>query len=387
MGDHFSGPRSFTDPTGDITDLFAFPAPRQPGRFTLILDSFPGAAAKALFSDAITYRFRIRPLTIDGSAATPAYTVGEDEYVFDFDFAAPPEGAGAGDGALVQHGTYTTPGGEQVPFTVGEETPADSDGPRIFAGPRLDPFFIDAPHVRGSRHAGKLSFEAVGTNSLEGANVLSIVLEFDTSTAFPADFGPLLAVVGETLTSGGHPMQLEHAGRSEFKNFVLGDTQYDTVNSDIELRDLFNAEDAFHLAPYYLDAYHARVNANLARYDSLDGKTAWPPKEQGVHPLTEFLLADFLVVDLSKPFTEHSYLEIDRAVLAGRPHTTSGGRPPNDDIVDAFLTLMVGGVDGAPVSDGVDHATKPAASTFPYLIAPNPNPPQVRPPSDPPQEH
>ena len=69
MGDHFSGPRSFSDPAGDITDLFAFPAPGQPGRFTLILDSFPGAAPKTLFSDVITYRFRIRPLTIDAHAA------------------------------------------------------------------------------------------------------------------------------------------------------------------------------------------------------------------------------------------------------------------------------------------------------------------------------
>ena len=383
MGDHFSGPRSFADPAVDITDLFAFPSPRQPGRFALILNTFPGAAATALFSDAITYRFRIRPLTIDASGAGPGYLVGEDEQVIDFTFDAPPEDAGG----LAQFGTCTVPGGEKVSFKVGEETSADSAGLRIFAGPRLDPFFIDTPHVRGSRQEGKLTFEAQGTNSLEGANVLGIVLEFDPATVFPADFGPLLAVVGETVTSGGHPMRLEHAGRSEFKNFVLGDTQYDAVNRDIEIRDLFNAEDAFRLEPYYLEAYRARASANLARHDSLDGKTAWPLSDLGEHPLTEFLLADFLVVDAAKPFTEHSYLEIDRAVLAGRPHTTSGGRPPNDDIVDAFLTLMVGGVDGAPVSDGVDHATKPAASTFPYLIAPNPNPPQVRPPSDPPQEH
>jgi hypothetical protein len=347
MGDHFSGPRSFSDPAGDITDLFAFPSPGRAGRFTLILDTFPGAAATALFSDVITYRFRIRPLTIDGSDAGPGYIVGEDEQVIDFTFGAPSEDSGevSADNGLIQLGTFTAPGGEKV------------------------------------------SIEAQGTNSLEGANVLSIVLEFDTSTVFPADFGPLLAVVGETLTSGGHPMRLEHAGRSEFKNFVLGDSRYDTVNRDIEIRDLFNAEDAFRLEPYYLEAYRARVNANLARHDSLDGKTAWPLSDRGEHPLTEFLLADFLVVDAAKPFTEHSYLEIDRALIAGRPHTTCGGRPPNDDIVDAFLTLMISGVDGAAVSDGVDHAMKPATSTFPYLVAPNQDPPQVRPPSAPPQEH
>jgi hypothetical protein len=74
------------------------------------------------------------------------------------------------------------------------------------------------------------------------------------------------------------------------------------------------------------------------------------------------------------------YLEIDRAVLAGRPHTTCGGRPLNDDIVDLLFTLMVGGVDGPHISDGVDQATQPATRSFPYLPSPNPNPPPVTPP-------
>jgi hypothetical protein len=107
----------------------------------------------------------------------------------------------------------------------------------------------------------------------------------------------------------------------------------------------------FRLGPYYLEAYRSRLNANLAFYDGLDGKTDWPLNDQGDHPLTEFLLtefllADFLVVDILKPFAEDSYLEIERALLAGQAHTTCGGRPPNDDIVDKFFTLMVSGVDG-----------------------------------------
>ena len=384
MGDHFSGPRSFTDPAGDITDLFAFPSP-QTGRLTLILDTFPGATEAVLFSDAITYRFRIRPLTIGGSSAAPAYTVGDGEYVLDFTFDAPAEDGR--DNGGVQVGTCTLPDGGKISFKVGEDHSADSHALRVFAGVRLDPFFIDAAHVRSTRIQGKLDFSAEGTNSLEGANVLSIVAELDAATVFPAGFGPLLAVVGETVTAGGHPMRLEHAGRAEFKNFVLGDKQFDPVNRDLEIRDLFNAEDAFRLEPYYLGAYRARANANLARYDGLDGKTDWPPDEHGDHPLTGFLLADFLVLDLSKPFSDSGYLEIDRALIAGRPHTTCGGRWLNDDIVDTFLTFMVGGVGGAPISDGVDQATKPAADVFPYLAAPNPDPPQVRPPSAPAPEH
>lgn len=85
-----------------------------------------------------------------------------------------------------------------------------------------------------------------------------------------------------------------------------------------DIADLYS-EDAFNLRPYYLDAYRSRLNANLAFYDRMDGKTDWPLDDQGNHPLTEFLLADFMVLDISKPFSEDSYLEIDRAVLAGPP--------------------------------------------------------------------
>jgi hypothetical protein len=39
--------------------------------------------------------------------------------------------------------------------------------------------------------------------------------------------------------------------------------------------------------------------------------------------------------------------------------------------------LLVGGVDGPSISDGVDHATQPAGRTFPYLCRPNPEPPDL----------
>jgi hypothetical protein len=166
-------------------------------------------------------------------------------------------------------------------------------------------------------------------------------------------------------------------GRPEIKNVIMSPKRFDPVNRDLEIRDLYNAEDAFSLGQDYLGAYRSRLNANLAFFDRLDGKTAWPLDDQGNHPLTELLLADFLVVDVSKPYSEDSCFEIERALLAGRPHTTCGGRSPNDDIIDTLYTLMVGGVDGPRISDGVDQATKRATQSFPYLNSPNPNPPDL----------
>ena len=372
MGDHFSSPRVFDDPAADIADVYVFPSPDRPGHVVLVLTVFPSAAVTSLFSDAITYRFRIRPVTIDGAKA--AYVLSEAEYTFDFTFA------GNGVGGLAQAGRCVTPSGEEVVFRVGEEMTAASPRLKVFAGARLDPFFIALTGVRETRQLGRLSFKAADTNVNQGQNVLSIVLDLDPGSVLGPDAGPLLAVVGETVTSGGHPVRLEHTARAELKNFILSDKQHDPINQDIEIRDLYNSEDAFRLAPYYLDAYRARLNANLAFYDGLDGKTDWPVNDQGEHPLTEFLLADFLVIDISKPFADGSYLEIDRAVLAGRPHATSGGRPLNDDIVDKLFTLLVGGVDGPPISDGVDQATQPASRSFPYLASPDPNPPPLTPP-------
>jgi hypothetical protein len=114
------------------------------------------------------------------------------------------------------------------------------------------------------------------------------------------------------------------------------------------------------------------VNANLAAFDRLDGKVDWSLDAQGAHPLTELLLADYMVVDISKPYAENSFFEIEQALLDGRAHETCGGRSLNDDVMDTLYTLMINGGNGPRISDGVDQAIVPAARTFPYLAPPNP---------------
>ena len=94
---------------------------------------------------------------------------------------------------------------------------------------------------------------------------------------------------------------------------MLAPKEFDPVNRDLEIRDLYNMEDAFHLGDSYAGAYRARLNANLAFWDGLDGKVDWPPDEDGDHPLTELVLADFLVVDVTKPYVEHGLVPRDRA--------------------------------------------------------------------------
>ncbi|MEU8816610.1 DUF4331 family protein [Actinoplanes sp. NPDC048796] len=331
MSDHISGPRALAEPIADITDVYAFPSPEAPGHLVLVMNTLPFAPFDARHSDGLIYRFRLKPLP-DGVPL-----------VIDAVFSA--------SGEIECQGP--------VPVV------------RAFGGPRWDPFILDAPAALRTVAAGKLAFTDPSAIYLDGKNVLSLVLEIDCTGH------TLLGVVAETLTRGRLNVRIERTGRPEVKNLLLGPKQFDQVNRDLEIRDLYNMEDAFHLADGYLGAYRARLDANLAFWDGLDGRTDWPAGPDGRHPLTDFFLADHLVVDVTKPYQESgSFLEIERARLAGTAHRTCGGRALNDDAMDTFFTFLVNGGRGPVIRDGVDRSSRPATSTFPYLAEPNPDPPK-----------
>lgn len=288
MSDHISGPRAIADPVIDITDIYAFPCPESPRDLVLIMNVFPYAGPSALFSDAVIYRFRVRPLTIAPGGRT--FAVADEEYVFDFTFS----GADP-----LQEGRCTLPNGEEVRFRVNDDSGGRGKGVQIFVGQRSDPFFLDGPMAERTIATRKLAFKDVGSDRLYGKNVLGIVLRIEWATVLKG--GPMFAVVGETLSAGKRPVRLERVGRPEIKNITLSAKRFDSVNRDLEIRDIYNEEDAFNLSKHYVGAYRARLNANLAFFDGLDGKIDWPLDQQGNHPLTELLLADFLVLDASKP--------------------------------------------------------------------------------------
>jgi hypothetical protein len=375
MSDHFSGPRALAGPAGDITDVYVFPSPERPGHMVLVLDVLPMAPLDAYFSDAIVCRFRLRPVTISGVGAAAAFPfAGEDqEIVFSCHFEAPRQGGA--EVARVQEGWCESPSGETVHFRVHDEQGASSAGLRVYAGLRAEPFFMDVQATDQTQKTGRLAFKEVGTNLAIGFNVLSIVVEADCRPWLRSGRGPLFAVVGETVVAGKLPVRIERFGRPEIKNVMLQMKQFDQVNRDLEVRDLYNLEDAFHMSKDYGGVYRARMHANLAMHDRLDGKIDWPLGPDGVHPLTELLLADYLVVDITKPYAADSFFEIEQATLDGRAYQTCGGRSLNDDVIDKELTLLVNGGKGPRVSDGVDRPWTPVSNSFPYLAPPTHQPP------------
>jgi hypothetical protein len=346
------------------------------------VNTLPMARPSDLFSAGLLYRFRLRSVTpSSGSDPRWEFLPGQDEVVIDCVFA-PPEHVTdpvTGEPAHEQHGTCVTPSGDQVSFRVNDEDGGTGPGMRVFAGPRWDPFIMDAPAALKTIATGKLAFTDPGSIFLDGKNVLSIVVEIDTD-ALPG--WTLVGVVAETLTRGEFNVRIERVGRPEVKNMMLAPKDFDPVNRDLEIRDLYNMDDAFHLGDSYAGAFRARLVANLAFWDGLDGRMDWPIGEDGSHPLTDLVLGDYLVVDVTQPYAEQgSFLEIELAARRGEPHRTCGGRTLNDDVMDTIFTQLVNAGTGPTIRDGVDSASRPGTRAFPYLAAANPTPPE------PPEHH
>src|SRR5258706_9757380 len=118
MSDHISGPRAVADPVTDITDVFAFPSPESPRHLVLVLNVFPYAGPSACFSDAVTYRLRVRSASI--ASQRRGFAVGSDEVTFDCTFDVP-DGTDAG-GQPIQQGRCTMSSGETVVFRVNDES-------------------------------------------------------------------------------------------------------------------------------------------------------------------------------------------------------------------------------------------------------------------------
>src|SRR5690349_5621665 len=62
--DHIDGPAATQDPTGDLTDVYAFmsPDPASPTHLVLVMNVVPFASASSALSDKVTYKFHIKPI-------------------------------------------------------------------------------------------------------------------------------------------------------------------------------------------------------------------------------------------------------------------------------------------------------------------------------------
>ena len=146
----------------------------------MVMTVFPRAGAGAQFSDAVVCRFRLRPARIAATGPHARFAVGPvgEELIFDCTFSVPGDDASVHD-TLAQECTCTTPAGSTVAATVNDRAGGSGEGLRLFAGLASDPFIFQIESIMETLTTGKMAFGKHTTNTMDGANVLGLVLEID----------------------------------------------------------------------------------------------------------------------------------------------------------------------------------------------------------------
>jgi hypothetical protein len=325
MSHHYSGP-NIGFPRGDarldLTDLFAFPKPGDPGKSVFIMDVHPSFglnpkgpttdepfATEALYElridtngDAvadIAYRVRFSPSPGGGQVATLRRAEGA-------------QAAGIGeDGQLIV---------ADVPVAMGPEAIAtDAGNLRFFAGWRSDPFFFD---VLGTVNNMQFTHE----DYFADKDICTIALELPNSLFGSKAIGLWARTLIPSNTTGTGWVQADRGARPNQTPFLTGD---------------------------HNDAYLAGEPADDARFvpvfaHALEHTGGYTPEE--ATRVAQTLLPDLLRYDPSRP--------------AAFPHN---GRALNDDVSDLFLAVLT---NSKVTSDGVGpHAD--LIADFPYLGHPH----------------
>jgi Domain of unknown function (DUF4331) len=360
MSDHVDGPRSIGEPTADLTDLFAFISPENPARTVLAACVFPKAGEDAMFSNAIDYSIVVRRVTVAGVGNSARFEPAEDEIRFTFRFGVLERDAA---GRAIQRGACTLPDGRKLSLRVNDESGAGTpEGDvRVFAGLRSDPFYLAWDIGRLKRLP----------NLLEHTNVLSMVVELDSSLLDPAK-GSLFGAIAETVpipqppTPLGYPApRIDWVGRPEQTNMRFNNPAMPGI---VDLRDLWNQQTPFAIPKELQPLFLQRLKDSFAVWDGLDGNADWTPDTLAAN--ANVFLDDFLLFDVAKPITDQSHLEIEKSTLDGRPYQTGGGRTVNANVIDILLTWLVNR-DREFILGGAIGATKPGMKVFPYLATPN----------------
>ena len=323
MSNHFSAANLKSpgdDARLDLTDLFVFAAPDNPGRTVLIMNSNPFTKGDGFHPGAV-YRFNIDN---DGDSVA--------DVAFSFTFSEPQNG---GQTATAYYATGSDaqtrePHGEKLieATSVGfgaTAMPVQAGPCRLFTGQRSDPFFADADGVLHWLIDGATgNFQWTGTDTFASANIFSIALEA------PNDMlgrGPIGVWITTSLRRDGTLVPMDREGNPSF-NPILNPNG---------IKDEFNATDPADDVKNYLQPLSQVLQQH-----------GYPPDEAKAAALT--LLPDILRYDHTRP--------------ARYPN----GRVMTDDVFSTRMIFMVHG-------QATPQAVRPhddLMTAFPFLGKPHP---------------
>jgi hypothetical protein len=319
MSHHYSGP-DIGFPRGDarldLTDLYAFPKPRDPGKSILIVDFHPsvgvnppGPTTSEPFAPEARYELKI---DTDGDALA--------DITYQVSFASVEGGGqtatlrrieGAHDAKVLVEG---------VPVSTGHDAHVAQAGDhRFFAGWRSDPFFFD---VLGTLD----NFQFKAGDFFADKDICSIALEVPDALLGLKEVGLWARTLIPADSAGGGWVQAERGARPSQTPFLAGEQN---------------------------DAYLGGEPADDARFVPV---FAHALEHTGGYPSEEATrVAGKLLPDL---------LRYDPKCPAAFPHN---GRGLTDDVSDFFLAILTNGkVTGDNVGPHDDFLDE-----FPYLGPPH----------------
>jgi hypothetical protein len=444
---HREAPLISADPLADNTDVYAFVSPDAPDTVTLIANWIPleapaGGPNFYKFGDDVVYQVNIDN---DGDA--------KDDIVYEFRFKTHIQNrktflyntgpiSSLDDPNFNIRQTYsvtridrhgrvvlgtgltTPPVNVGVRSTPTYETLADeaihtlSDGSKVFAGQRDDPFFVDLGSVfdllglRPFNPAHLIPLPAApGVDGLKGLNTHTVALQVPKSLLThngsagtdPANPNSIIGVYSTTLrrrlrvdddhaiedrrSEDGHEGDRDDEQQDWVRVSRLGMPLVNEVIIPLGKKDRFNASDPENdqqFASFVIDPEPARLIHVL--YPTINVPPA--PRND--------LVAIFLtgIAGLNQPphVKPSEMIRLNMAIppsaspnrlglLSGQADGFPNGRRLVDDVVDIELRALAGGAPFTPtfnhapnniLSDGVDHNDKSFLSTFPYVAHPFP---------------
>lgn len=349
--DHRDAPAIDEDPRADINDIYVFANPNN-GNTVLGMTVNPfqfGGAPAIDFSPDVLYQFKIdndgdykEDLVIQAAFSS---TQPSTQSVTIYGPAAPVQNADtiASGGAIslrLPPSTMLISG----PANTGAVTA--TNGVKVFAGPRDDPFFFDLTYIfraLGFQAGGPITTRPPGIDFFAGVNVSIWAVEVPTSMLTKTPNKPIH--VWATTSRSKITVRAVSPGsfdRNAGEFVQLEAMAIPVVNTVLILRskkDEFNRATPLQQSPLYRQ--HAITNLS-----NINGDVDYSAT----------------IVDQNMP----DVLTFDVTKTTGFPN----GRRPQDDVIDLVLSNAT---NGFVTGDGVGANDSPYLPDFPFFSPPHPN--------------
>lgn len=426
---HREAPLISQDPAADNTDVYAFVSPDRPDTVTLITNVYPFEAAYGgpnyfRFGDDvlyeihvdnngdahpdITWQFRFHTQVQNGNTflyntgpissltdpnwnVRQVYDVARIDYLSDGKTKTTVIG-GALPTPPVNIGPKSTP---NYDYLAGFAVQTLTDGSKVFAGQRDDPFFVDLSSLFDLLTIRKLPGNmGGGVDGLAGYNVQTIALQVPIpllthNGAMPSGPSDPNAVIGVWATTSRLAMRVfpdeNPAGQdSAFRQVSrLGQPLVNEAVVPLAFKDHFNAsqpkDDAQFLGgvtdPELPKLLHALYGLNVPPAPRQDLVTVFLTGVPGLNQPANVVPSEMLRLNVMIPPTAKPNR---LGVLGGDTQGFPNGRRLADDVTDIALQAMAGvlveGYNVAPnnqLGDGVDANDQPFMPVFPYVSTPH----------------